>query len=50
MMYNALEYFFNTHMKNEIQNELFLVNKIDFIASKIKETKDSVRFRSSMFN
>ena len=42
MLFDALVFFFNKQMLDEIEQEEFLVKNIDEIGLKLKETKDSV--------
>lgn len=50
LLYKALKYFFNKKLNEEIIQETFLVNRIDQIGAKIKETKDGVSRLSKKFN
>ncbi len=45
LMYQGLFYLFSNAMVNEINQEVFIVDKIDEIAQKIKKTKDMVSIR-----
>jgi hypothetical protein len=42
MIFDALRFFFNSQMLDEIDQEEFLVRRIDDIGLKLKETKESV--------
>ncbi len=49
MLFDALRFFFNSQMLDEIDQEEFLVRRIDDIGLKLKETKDSVIVLSHTF-